>query len=115
MEYIKEVLGSIAEWIEVLGIFILIYGFVKFFLQFLLNEFYKNPLKTPIHILQKIRCNIGVYILLALDFLIASDIIFSISDLSWEQLIRLSVMILIRTTIGFFLGKEIEELKTEND
>ena len=115
MEQIKDILMFIAQWIEILGIIILIYGFSKFFFKFLLNEFIRTPLKTPISIIQQIRCGIGIYILLALDFLIASDIILSISDLSQEQLIRLTVMILIRTTIGFFLGREIEELKTEND
>jgi uncharacterized membrane protein len=53
----------------------------------------------------------GVYILLSLDFLIASDIINSITDLSKEQLINLGTMIALRTIIGFFLGKEINELK----
>ena len=113
MEQIKLILVHIAEWIEILGIIILIYGFAKFFIQYLIEEFIKNGLNPPISILQKIRCKIGVYILLSLDFLIASDIINSITDLSQEQLIKLSVMILIRTTIGFFLGREIEELKNE--
>ena len=73
---------------------------------------FKNILSTPIRLLQQIRCELGIYILLALDFLIASDIIQTITDLSQEQLIKLSVLILLRTTIGFFLGKEIDEIKS---
>lgn len=111
MEQIKQLLTQIAEWIEVLGVIILIYGFAKFFIQYLIEEFVKNKLNPPISVLQQIRCKIGIYILLSLDFLIAADIINSITDLSQEQLIKLSIMILIRTTIGFFLGREIEELK----
>lgn len=73
---------------------------------------FKNILSNPIRLLQQIRCELGIYILLALDFLIASDIIQTITDLSKEQLIKLSVLILLRTTIGFFLGKEIDEIKS---
>ena len=115
MEIIKEILILIAEWIEILGVIVLLYGFVKFFIKFLHAEFFKHRFKSPIWVLQSIRCEIGVYILLALDFLIASDIIMSVTDLSQEQLIRLGVLILIRTTIGYFLGKEIEEIKHVGD
>lgn len=69
-----------------------------------------HPFKTPILEIQKIRCELGVYILLALDFLIASDIIHTIMDITTEQLIELSAMIVLRTGIGFFLGKEIDEI-----
>lgn len=111
MELIKELLVEIAKWIEVLGVIILIYGFTKFFIQYLIEEFIKNKLNPPISVLQHLRCKMGVYILLSLDFLIASDIINSITDLSKEQLINLGTMIALRTIIGYFLGKEINELK----
>jgi uncharacterized membrane protein len=68
---------------------------------------------TPIRDIQTIRCQLGVYILLALDFLIASDIIMSIVDLSMEELIKLSATIVLRIAMGYFLGKEIEELNLE--
>ena len=115
MEQIKEVFEIIADWIEIVGVCILIYGFVKILIMFLRTEFFDSTFKTAISSLQEIRCHIGIYILLSLDFLITSDIIFSISDLSQEQLVRLSVMILVRIAIGYFLGKEIEELSNEKD
>ncbi|MFT6501034.1 MAG: putative membrane protein [Crocinitomicaceae bacterium] len=115
MEQIKEVFEIIADWIEIIGLCILIYGFVKIFIKFIKKEFFQHPFKTAISTLQEIRCDLGIYILLSLDFLIAADIIFSISDLSQEQLVRLSVMIVVRIAIGYFLGKEIEELSNEKD
>ena len=75
MDHLKRVLTHIVEWIEILGIIILIYGDVKFFIEFLIEEFIKHKLKPPIPVLQNIRCKIGVDILLSLDFLIASDLI----------------------------------------
>ena len=111
MDYLKDILEHIAAWINIAGVSILLYGFVKFFVKFLGIEFVKYRLKSPIWVLQSLRCEMGVYILLTLDFLIASDIILSIVVLSQEQLIQLGVLILIRITIGYFLSKEIEAIK----
>jgi uncharacterized membrane protein len=70
-------------------------------------------MSTPIRDIQKIRCQLGVYILLALDFLIASDIILSIIDLSMQELMKLSITIALRIAMGYFLGKEVDELHQE--
>jgi uncharacterized membrane protein len=85
-------------------------GFSKLLIKYLITEI-KNIKNTPIRLLQSIRCEIGIYLLLALDFLIASDIIHTVTELSQEQLIELSVMIVLRTAIGYFLGKEVEEIE----
>ena len=89
----------------------LLFGFVKIFLKYLKTEF-KNISHTPLKSLQKIRCEMGIYILLGLDFLIVSDIIQTILDLSMEEIIKVSVLILLRTIISYFLGKEIIEIES---
>jgi uncharacterized membrane protein len=110
MESIKNVFLYIADIVDIIGICILIYGFAKLLLKYLYEEFFNNSFKTPLKKIQGIRCELGVYILLALDFLIASDIIHTIMDITTEELIQISVMIVLRTGIGYFLGKEIEEI-----
>ena len=80
----------VAETINIIGIMILIFGFSKELIKYLMAEFKGGIMLTPIKDIQKIRCQLGVYILLALDFLIASDIILSIVELSMEELIKLS-------------------------
>ncbi|MFT4970396.1 MAG: putative membrane protein [Chitinophagales bacterium] len=112
MEQIQQVLITITKVIDIIGILILLFGFSKILIKYLFIEF-KNIKQTSISSLQLIRCELGIYILLALDFLIASDIIHTITDLSNEQLIALTVMIALRTIIGFFLGKEVNELESE--
>lgn len=114
MELIKNILLIVAEVIDFIGVSILLFGFIKILFKYIRVES-KNILNTPIRLLQKIRCEIGIYILLALDFLIASDIIQTITELSQEQLIELSVMILLRTAIGFFLGKEVDEIESKTE
>jgi uncharacterized membrane protein len=82
----------------------LIFGFAKLFIKYLGKEFLKHPFRTPLTEIQKIRCELGIYILLA------SDIIHTIMKITKEQLIELSIMIILRIAIGYFLGKEIEEI-----
>ncbi|MFT5819806.1 MAG: putative membrane protein [Crocinitomix sp.] len=113
MEWIKEIFIFIAEIIDVIGIAILIFGFAKLLVKYIVKEFLKHPFKTPLVEIQKIRCELGIYILLSLDFLIASDIIHTIMKITTEELIELSVMIILRIAIGYFLGKEIEEIHSK--
>ena len=68
METIKEVFAVIGEVIDIIGIIILLYGFAKVLLAYLWTEFIKKPFKTSVRSIQKIRCEIVIYILLALDF-----------------------------------------------
>jgi uncharacterized membrane protein len=109
LEQLEHIFHWVAKIIDIIGIFILIYGFCKLLIKYLYLEL-KNIRYTAISKIQSIRCELGIYILLALDFLIASDIIQTITNLSWEQLIELSVMIILRIAIGYFLGKEIDEI-----
>jgi len=93
MELIKEILVIAAEIIDIIGVVILLFGFMKILFIYIRTEI-KN-------------------ILITLDFLIAADIIHTITDLSQEQLIELSVMILLRTAIGYFLGKEVDDIESK--
>lgn len=115
MAIIKEILLTIAEGMDFFGIIILIYGFTKLLIKYIIIEFIRQPFKTPIFKIQPLRCELGIYTLLALDFLIASDIIHTTMDMSTEKLIEFSVMIVLRTGIGYFLGKEIEEIHSKNN
>ncbi len=109
MEQINIILRIIADIIKVIGITIMLIGFVRILIKYATAEF-QSLNNTPIYRLQHLRCEIGLYILLALDFLIASDIISTITGLEQEQLIELSVLILLRTAIGYFLNNEIRDI-----
>lgn len=113
MEELKSVLKFLAEIINLVGVGILLFGFAKVLIKYFKTEF-KEFRATPVRKLQQIRCEIGIYILLALDFLIAADIIQTVTELSQTQLIELSVMIVLRTAIGYFLGKEVGEIESLN-
>jgi len=111
MEGILEILEWIAVVIDITGIAILLIGFSRGFIKYLQIELKRikgdNEIISAIQI---VRCDIGLYILLALDFLIASDIVSSLIHTDLDQLLNLGIIVILRTTIGYFLGKEIEEI-----
>ena len=112
MEIIKDIFYYLAEIIAILGISIMIYGFTKLVVKYFRVEA-RSVSSTPIKYIQNIRRAMGIYILLALDFLIASDLIHTVTELTQERLIELSVMIILRTAIGYFLGKEVNEIEAK--
>lgn len=113
MEFIEHMLHVAVEVIDLIGVTILIYGFGKVFIRYVYVEF-KSSKYTHLRKLQTLRSQLGIYILLALDFLIAADIVLTVTHLNQDQLISLAVLIGIRTAIGYFLSKEIAEISPEN-
>ena len=101
LEYISLAVGLIA-------IAIIVWGVILGFLELLKNEFHRFRAKdTHIITLHKIRHTVGSYLLLGLEFLIAADIIRTIVKPTLEELAILGGIVVIRTIISYFLGKEL--------
>jgi uncharacterized membrane protein len=107
----------IFEWVEVaadiIGIIILFIGFAKGVYMFLLLELDRLRGKKDYEELFSLRNILGTYIIISLDFLIVSDIIHSVISPDTKELINLGIIVVLRTSIGFFLGKELNELRKE--
>lgn len=105
----------IFEWIEfcadIVGIGILILGFLKGIWVFLKMEFDNITGGDTFDDILSLRSTLGGYIILSLDFLIISDIIHSVIKPDFNELINLGIIVVLRTSIGFFLGREIMELR----
>lgn len=105
MEYnVKELIEITALVIEVIGVLVLVIGI------FLAMGRYAFKLQGEnIRSFQKIREAIGRSILLGLEILIAADIIATVVyDAQMEQILKLGLIILIRTFLSFTLEIEIE-------
>lgn len=101
-----------AEWIvDLVGIFILLVGFVKGVYVFIKWEIDKLRGGDVYDDIMSLRSTLGWYIILSLDFLIISDIMHSIISPTFEELINLGIIVVLRTSIGFFLGRELMELR----
>lgn len=57
----------------------------------------------------EIRKLLSSYILLSLEVLVVADIIESVIKPTWTDILKLALIILIRTIISYFLNLEIEE------
>jgi uncharacterized membrane protein len=105
------------EWMETIadlvGIAILVIGFIKGVFMFLRLEFDRLRGKKDYEEIFSLRNILGTYIIIALDFLIVSDIIHSVISPVTSELINLGIIVVLRTSIGFFLGKELNELRKE--
>ncbi len=114
MEHLKAALETISLGIDLIGIGILLIGFIKGLVLYVKSEFPQHGGKSGIRLIQELRCKVGLYILMALDFLIASDIIHSTVHTELHELYELGLIVVLRTAIGYFLGKEIEEIQVES-
>jgi uncharacterized membrane protein len=56
----------------------------------------------------KLRLAFGRFLVLALEFQLAADIIGTAIAPSWEQIVQLAAIALIRTFLSYFLNREIK-------
>lgn len=112
MDNISELLELLVLIIELVSAGILLVGFMKAGISFIRQEGNGILKRQSIHSLSDIRLTLGTYILLGLDFYIVSDIIHSMIKPQLNELINLALIVVMRTTIGFFLSREIADIET---
>lgn len=90
------------------SVVILLFGVGKAVIDFFRNEFRNDDRMETSKKNNYVKIYLGSYILLSLEVLIASDIIETILNPSVEDVLILAGIVVIRTAISYFLGKEIE-------
>ena len=111
---ITSILEIIDKVIDLIGITILLWGFSKGLIYFVTIEIRKLRGDDCSRDTSRLRISFGTYILIALEFMIASDIINSLLHPEMENLYILGMIVVLRTGIGYFLGREISELHAES-
>lgn len=110
---ITAVIHLVVTALNAISILILILGVSKATVDFIRNELqHLPPLETSKHN-NIIKNYLGTYILLSLEILIAADIIESIMNPTVQDIFILAAVVIIRTVISYFLGKEIEHTAIE--
>jgi len=110
MDTLINILEYISLGIGAVGIFIVLWGVILGFIEFMRAQIvFLGKARKPVP-LEKIRIDLGRYLLLGLEFLIAADIIRTIVKPSLDEVIVLVAIVAIRTVISYFLNKEIERL-----
>jgi len=62
---------------------------------------------------ESIRLDVGRSLALALEFLLAADILRTAVEPTWEEIARLAAIAAIRTALNFFLDREIQAEQRE--
>ncbi len=110
MDTLVNILEYISLSIGIVGIFIVLWGVVVGLVEFIRAQLAHLGRYRKLLPLEKIRIDLGRYLLLGLEFLIAADIIRTIVKPTLEEVAVLLAIVAIRTVISYFLNKEIERL-----
>ena len=106
---IEEIMEHAVTVIEVVGAAILVLGFTDSLI--LAARVRTRDARAFLSGMTQVRCRLGTYLLLGLEFLIASDVITTILHPTRDELIAVALLVAIRTAIGYFLGKEMSEVR----
>ena len=105
-------LDLLAAVISVTSLLIVTYGALIGIISFLKNEI-RFTGGYSITNIRKLRATFGTYLLLGLEFLIASDILKTVLEPTLNELALLGGIVVLRTILSVFLNKEIKELESE--
>lgn len=110
---LRTFLNLLATIISVTSLFIVTYGALIGFISFIRNELKRfSGNYSPTNI-RKLRAIFGTYLLLGLEFLIASDILKTVLEPTLNELAILGGIVVLKTILSVFLNKEIKELEIE--
>ncbi|MDP3451951.1 MAG: DUF1622 domain-containing protein [Bacteroidales bacterium] len=106
-EFLYITIGTVGVAIIVWGVLLTVYRLLRL-------ELSKLNYKSIYRERESVRHLFASYLLLALEFLIAADIIITVIHPSFEEIAILASIVVIRTVISYFLEKEIDNFN-KND
>ncbi len=107
--WLKTVFEYLYITIGTFGVAIIVWGVALTIYRLLNLEFSRLRNKPVYRERESARHQFASYLLLALEFLIAADIIATVIHPTFEEIAILASIVVIRTVISYFLEKEIEK------
>ncbi len=108
MDPFHSIINSTSFALNIIGALITIWGIVISLFEFLKKEISQR--KESIQLNEAIRIKLGSYLVLALEFFIAGDIVKTIITPTWESLGILGAIVVIRTILSYFLTKDLKKI-----
>ena len=108
MDIFHSVINNISFALNIIGALITIWGIILSFFEFLKKEIL-HPLQA-MQLNEAIRLRLGSYLVLALEFFIAGDIVKTIITPTWQTLGILGAIVVIRTILSYFLTKDLKKI-----
>lgn len=93
---------------EIIAVVVMVWGGVVVVMRLFVSEWRHLQGRGDRVEFEKVRVEFGQRIVLAVEFLIAADLIESILNPTLEELMSLGVIVLIRTVLSYFLTQEVD-------
>ena len=113
MHQVHIIMEWLAVAIDLAGALIMLWAFVTSVVSVAGSAIKRSDTRNRFRDIQIARCELGTKLLFALELMIVSDLLQTIISRSIDDLIFLGGLVVIRTTISYFLGKEIQEIHAE--
>lgn len=108
MDTFHIVINTTSFALNIIGALITIWGIVISLFEFLKKELFKRSQAVQLN--EVIRIRLGSYLVLALEFFIAGDIVKTIITPTWESLGILGAIVVIRTILSYFLTTDLKKI-----
>jgi len=108
MDTFHRFINIVCLSLSIIGAAITIWGIIASLMEFVKKEFFCKD--DCVKHNELIRIKLGSYLVLALEFFIASDIIKTIITPTWEVLGVLGAIVVIRTVLSYFLTKDLKKI-----
>jgi len=108
MDTLHNIINAVSFSLNIIGALITIWGILVSLFEFLKKEF--SDRSKVIQLNEAIRIKLGSYLVLALEFFIAGDIVKTIITPTWESLGILGAIVVIRTILSYFLTKDLKKI-----
>ena len=113
VEIIIAILEPVIIIVDVIGYAILIFTVVKFTFRYIAFEFQRLRGYQCAKLFQDIRVEFLSHVIMAIDFMVVSDVIHSGLVQTRDSLITLGIFVLIRSILAFFLGLDLKDIQKE--
>ena len=101
-EILYSFVMALIHIIEIIGIFIVVSGVFKAFKDYL-HCFFKD--KNTI----ELRHDLGSAMVIGLEFKMAAEILRTVIVRTWQEIVMLAAIIVLREILFFFINKDIKE------
>jgi len=105
------ILETVSKIIGIAGVIIICWGVVLIVFRLIKLEFKRFTQKTIFREREALRHQLGSYLLLGLEFMIAADIVVTITHPTLQGVAVLGSIVIIRAIISHFLEHEVAEFR----
>ncbi len=100
-------LKNIMNILDLIGVCIIVIGVVHAIVRYSLGIIHRSSLVG----IDQMRLDLGRYIVLSVEFLLAADIIKTIIAPNFYDIGMLGALVIIRTILTYFLNQELSQLQ----